>query len=511
MWLQGLSPQTLFLRSKCGILPITKHQCGKGVSSEKADVHWRCFPGRSAVLPMRSVLGPQKYEHFHSCWLTRDYVRVYFPGLCGVSENTMWHSCQDSTTTFPHVSLFTKCDDSAKRVPVRCCFSRTCFGPFRSIATSSFDRIYPGRKHFVGSSCWTNYVSPHCVRRVSLTLTKHLDACSTSIRLMWPQELSPHTLYLGLCARSFQDPYTQSGFGVPSAKADVHWRYFPARSDLFPRRTVLSPRKYWTFSFMHPFSQEMMFVDNSLDCVVSQRPLCSTLVRFPWPLSLTFPYSWWVMIVLNGPCTLLFLMDAFRPFRFIATSSFDRIYPGRKHFVGRGCWANCVSPCCVRRVILSVTKQLDSCSTSIRPMWIQGLSPHTLFLGSKCWYLPRPIHPMLIRGPQCKCWCSLEEFSWMLCFITNEKGAESPKILNLFIHAPFLTRDGVRWYFPGLCGVSETTMWHSRQDSETTFPHASPFKNGVIVLRQSLNLFFFLNFILLYYVNHHTVHPQIPM
>ena len=27
----------------------------------------------------------------------------------------MWHSRQDSTTTFPHVSLFTKCDDSAIR------------------------------------------------------------------------------------------------------------------------------------------------------------------------------------------------------------------------------------------------------------------------------------------------------------------------------------------------------------------------------------------------------------
>ena len=32
----------------------------------------------------------------------------------------MGHSRQDSVTTFPHVSLFTKGDDSAKTVPVRC-------------------------------------------------------------------------------------------------------------------------------------------------------------------------------------------------------------------------------------------------------------------------------------------------------------------------------------------------------------------------------------------------------
>ena len=43
------------------------------------------------------------------------------------------------------------------------------------------------------------------------------------------------------------------------------------------------------------------------------------------------------------------------------------------------------------------------------------------------------------------------------------KVAESSKILKLFIHAPLLMRDDVRWYFPGLCGVSETTMWHSHQ------------------------------------------------
>ena len=42
-----------------------------------------------------------------------------------------------------------------------------------------------------------------------------------------------------------------------------------------------------------------MFVNISLDCVVSQRPLCCTLVRLPRPLSLMFPNSRRVMIVLR--------------------------------------------------------------------------------------------------------------------------------------------------------------------------------------------------------------------
>ena len=58
----------------------------------------------------------------HALLLTRDDDRIYFRGMCGVSETTMVHSHQIFATTFPHVSLFTKDDDSAKTVPVRCCF-----------------------------------------------------------------------------------------------------------------------------------------------------------------------------------------------------------------------------------------------------------------------------------------------------------------------------------------------------------------------------------------------------
>ena len=42
-----------------------------------------------------------------------------------------------------------------------------------------------------------------------------------------------------------------------------------------------------------------MIVDISLDCVGTQRPLWGTLVRLPRPLSLIFPYSRRVLIVLR--------------------------------------------------------------------------------------------------------------------------------------------------------------------------------------------------------------------
>ena len=42
----------------------------------------------------------------------------------------MEHSPPASATNFPHVSLFSKADDSAKTVPVRCCFDGRVFGLF---------------------------------------------------------------------------------------------------------------------------------------------------------------------------------------------------------------------------------------------------------------------------------------------------------------------------------------------------------------------------------------------
>ena len=59
--------------------------------------------------------------------------------------------------------------------------------------------------------------------------------------------------------------------------------------------------KFLNFSFRNPYLSELMFVDISLDWVVSQRPLCGTLVRLPWTLSLMFPYLRRMMIVLRWP------------------------------------------------------------------------------------------------------------------------------------------------------------------------------------------------------------------
>ena len=63
----------------------------------------------------------------------RDDVR-YFHGLCGVTVTTIWHTLHASSTTFLHVSLFTKDDDRPKMVPVRCCFCGHVFGLFVSLS-----------------------------------------------------------------------------------------------------------------------------------------------------------------------------------------------------------------------------------------------------------------------------------------------------------------------------------------------------------------------------------------
>ena len=67
-----------------------------------------------------------------------------------------------------------------------------------------------------------------------------------------------------------------------------------------------------------------MIVDISLHCVGSQRPLWGTLVRLPRPLSLIFPYSRRVMIVLRR--SLYGVVSdgrVFGPFRSIAAGSLE--------------------------------------------------------------------------------------------------------------------------------------------------------------------------------------------
>ena len=126
----------------------------------------------------------------------RDDVRRYFPGLCGVSEITVWQSRQVSMTNFPHVSLFTKVDDSAETAP----YSVVSYGhvfAFSFHCHHQFERISPGSQHFVGSWFLQNFVSQCSVHRVSLTVPKHLYSCSTFNKGNVIEGLYPYTLFLG--------------------------------------------------------------------------------------------------------------------------------------------------------------------------------------------------------------------------------------------------------------------------------------------------------------------------
>ena len=117
---------------------------------------------------------------------------------------------------------------------------------------------------------------------------------------------------------------------------------------------------------MLPYSREMKIVDIYLESVVSQRPLWGTLVRLPRPLSLMFPYSRRVMIVLRLSEYGVVSDRHVLAVRSIATTSFDRIYPGNKQFVGSSFWPNFVSQCCVCCVSLTVPKHLIHFPPSIR-------------------------------------------------------------------------------------------------------------------------------------------------
>ena len=92
-----------------------------------------------------------------------------------------------------------------------------------------------------------------------------------------------------------------------------------------------------------------------------------------------------------------------------------------------------VSQCCANRVSLTVTKHLDFFARSIRPMWLQGLYLRTLFLGSKCWMLPRHIYPMGNLGPK-ETWMLAGGVRLDALFNTNMKSAVSSKFLNFFIY-----------------------------------------------------------------------------
>ena len=141
---------------------------------------------------------------------------------------------------------------------------------------------------------------------------------------------------------------------------------------------------------MLPYSREMI-VDISLDGVGSQRPLWGTLIRLPRTLSLMFPYSRRVMIVLRrslygvvsdgrvlGPVIPLppAVLTGFPQDASISLEvGFGRIVFLSAVFV----------------VFHSRHKStFIPVPPTMRSMLLQGLYPHTFFLGSKCWNLHRP-------------------------------------------------------------------------------------------------------------------------
>ena len=86
-------------------------------------------------------------EPFHSCSLTsRDDDRCYFPGLCGVSETTLGHSRQASTTTFPHVSLSRRVMIVLRRSLYGVVSDGRVLGLFVPLSPAVL-RISPGSKH----------------------------------------------------------------------------------------------------------------------------------------------------------------------------------------------------------------------------------------------------------------------------------------------------------------------------------------------------------------------------
>ena len=144
-----------------------------------------------------------------------------------------------------------------------------------------------------------------------------------------------------------------------------------------------------------------MIVDISLDCVVSQRPLWGTLVRLPPPLSLMFSYSRRVMIVLRRS-----LYGVGSDGRVLGL--FDRLPPAVLKGFPQG--ANISLETGFGRIgFLSAVfvvfhsryqSTLIPVPPSIRPLGLQGVSAHTLLLGSKAWSNPRTLHSMWNRCSQ---------------------------------------------------------------------------------------------------------------
>ena len=180
---------------------------------------------------------------------------------------------------------------------------------------------------------------------------------------MWLQGLYLHILFLVSKCWMIPRHIYPMGNLVPKGNSDDSWSCYPGISSLIPISSALSPRIIWTFSFILPFLSEMMFVDISLDCVVSQRPLCGPLVTLPWTLSLMIPFSRRMIIVLRRA---LHSIVSDRNGLGILVPLPPVVLMGFTHEANIAMEAGCqnfVSQCCAHRLSLTVTKHLDFCCT----------------------------------------------------------------------------------------------------------------------------------------------------
>ena len=176
-----------------------------------------------------------------------------------------------------------------------------------------------------------------CVGRVSLTVPKHLDSCSTFHKSV-------------VTSRAFPSHFVSLFYGLdpPQAPTPNVESWSPVKRLMLAGGVFLDALVYyqyigcWVLQIPDPFHS----------CSHTHERWCSLV--FPWRVwclrdqclllssgfhdffSSCFPFheGWWYGK--NGSCTVLFLTECLWPFRFIATTTFDRIYPGIKNCVGSG-------------------------------------------------------------------------------------------------------------------------------------------------------------------------------
>ena len=118
---------------------------------------------------------------------------------------------------------------------------------------------------------------------------------------MWLQGLYLHTLFLG--SKCWILPWHIHPMGNlgPNWNRGCYLEVFSWTLLFNTNKKGAVSSNFLNFFIYTPLFKWDDVVDISVDCQLSQRPLCGTLVRLPWTLSLVIPYSRRMMIVLRRP------------------------------------------------------------------------------------------------------------------------------------------------------------------------------------------------------------------